>query len=376
MRLTLIISSLSAGGAERVMSLMANYWAAKNWAITLLTYDDGMTPPFYDLEPGISHIHLDVVRVSRNIVSGLLNNIRRLQRVRSAIKNSQPDAVISCLDAVNVITLMATSTLNISTLVLEQCDPRLVSSGRTWQWLQRLTYAKALKVITPCEGVDNYFNWLPQDKRIVIHNPLTPIQDNQEEINLPEGIDKGKNWIVTIGRLTRVKGYDILLSAFQRIANKHPDWQLLIIGNGELRPQLEELRERLHLTHQVFFLGLIKNPFAILKNSKLFVTASRSEGFGNALIEAMACGLPAISTDCPSGPREIIRHGIDGMLVPNGDIEALASTMNYLMINELALKKLAIHASEVTERFDLEKTMMIWEELLDDGLNGIEINAR
>ena len=221
-------------------------------------------------------------------------------------------------------------------------------------------------MISSSQGVDNYFHWLPKTKRAVIYNPLAAVEDDQSTINLPKGADPNKKWIISIGRLTYQKGFDILLSAFQRIAYKYPDWQLLILGEGELRLELENLRDKLGLTYQVFLPGLLDNPFPFLKQSKLFVLSSRFEGFGNVLIEAMACGLPVISTDCPSGPREIIRNSVNGILVPNEDMPALAATMDRLMSDEEERQRLAARAPEGAKLFTLEKIVGMWEALFSE----------
>ncbi len=214
-------------------------------------------------------------------------------------------------------------------------------------------------------GVDRCFTWLPERQRTVIHNPLIAIEDDQATLGLPvAGVPQDRKYITAMGRLTFQKGFDLLLAAFQMVADKHQDWQLLILGEGELRPELENLRESLGMTDRVLLLGIIKCPSRVLRCSALFVMASRFEGFPYALLEAMACGLPVIYTDCPSGPREIIRNEIDGVLVPNGDVPSLAATMDRLMSDETERKRLAARAPEVAERFSLGKIIGIWEALL------------
>ena len=171
-----------------------------------------------------------------------------------------------------------------------------------------------------------------------------------------------------MGRLTEQKGFDLLLTAFAKIALNHPNWQLLILGDGELRQQLEAQKDDLGLTNQVFFLGRVHNPFAILKHAKIFVMSSRFEGFPMAHGEAMTCGLPVIATDCPSGPGELIRDGIDGILVPNQDVKQLAIVMDNLMSDTIKRQYLAANTGAIIERFGLAKIMQDWENLITEVL--------
>jgi len=166
-----------------------------------------------------------------------------------------------------------------------------------------------------------------------------------------------------MGRLVPLKGFDRLLSAFKLAADKIPGWRLVIIGEGELRPELEQIIARCGLTESVQLTGLIQDPFAVMRQSRFFVMSSLSEGFPYALLEAMACGLPAIAMDCPSGPREIIRDGVDGIIVPDGDVDALATAMQRLMTDEPERQRLAAHALEVREEFNADKIIQLWQEL-------------
>ena len=365
MRLILVISSLTGGGAERAVVLLAEGFLKKGHNVSIVTLDRIETD-FYKLPDGVHRLALNIAGNSPTPIHALWNNIYRLWVLRRTIRASQPNVVISFLHQTNILTLLALTETPHPVIVSEQNNPRMyyIYSGSVWNKLRRVTYPKAARVVSTSQGVDDYFDWLPSTKRAVIYNPLAAVKDDQSTINLLQGADPNKKWVVAMGRLIYQKGFDILLSAFQKIANKHLDWQLLILGEGELRSELENLRENLGLNHQVFFPGLLSNPFPLLRQSKLFVLSSRFEGFGNVLIEAMACGLPVISTDCPSGPREIICHEVDGLLVPNEDVSALAAAMDRLMSDETERKRLAARTPEVAERFSLEKVIGIWEELI------------
>jgi glycosyltransferase involved in cell wall biosynthesis len=174
--------------------------------------------------------------------------------------------------------------------------------------------------------------------------------------------DRDKKTIVAMGRMRHQKGFDLLLKAFASCSN--PEWRLVIFGEGQERKGFELLIRELGLEGKVFMPGVVKDSMSLLKQADLFVMSSRFEGFPNALLEAMACGLPVISFDCPSGPGEIIRNGVDGLLVAPEDVNAMADAMKRLMADGEERKRLGTRAIEVLDRFGIEKVMKKWEELL------------
>ncbi len=364
MRVSFVTTSLSCGGAERAVVLLAEGFVQKGIKVDLITLA-GKHDDFYTLSNDINRVPLNIAGNSPTPLHAIRNNLYRLWVLRKTICSLKPDLVISVLYTANILTLLSLTQTKFIVIANEQNNPT-ASLNNLWKILQRLTYPKASKVVSISQGVNAYFDWLPTAKKTVIYNPLTSINHEQNIVNLPLDIGLNKKLIVAMGRLVKQKNFNLLLSAFHKIADKHPDWQLLIIGEGELRDQLEEFRDKLGLTTQVFFTGRINNPFPILKKSEIFVLSSRYEGLGMVLLEAMACGLPIVSTDCPSGPSEVIRDGIDGILVPNEDVSALSIAMDRLMSNEEQRKRLAIRAPEVKQRFGLEKIVAQWEALINE----------
>ena len=362
-RITLVISSLSCGGAERVLVLLAKRFIEREYQVSLVTLADKNTD-FYQLPSSVKRLSLDIMGQSGNIFEAIKSNFKRIVNLRKAIQSTQPDLVISFLRLTNVITILALLGVNYPVVVTEHNNARIFSYGKFWETLRRLTYPWSSIVVSVSKGVDKALEPLSKHKRAVIYNPII-IQENEAKSDqLPTTADPTKNWIVSMGRLKKQKGFDLLLPAFHKVSQQYPDWQLLILGQGELREQLENMRDNLGLSSQVIFTGSLRNPFKILRQAKIFVMASRNEGFPMAHGEALACGLPVIATDCPSGPREMIRHNIDGLLVPNQDISALATAMKYLMSYEHERQRLAAKTMEVTERFNIDKIMTKWEILI------------
>jgi GalNAc-alpha-(1->4)-GalNAc-alpha-(1->3)-diNAcBac-PP-undecaprenol alpha-1,4-N-acetyl-D-galactosaminyltransferase len=363
MRLTFVIPTLSSGGAERVLSILVQGFLDKGYEISVITLSS-RDKDFYVLPDGIKRLALNIMSNSTNPIQAIYHNLSRIFVLRKALKLTQPDVVISFLTATNILTILASSFTDYPVIGTVHNDLRMRSNGFLWDTLQRLVYPYGTKILSVSKGVNDYFTWLPDHKKVVIYNPFLAIAKNQELPTLPKGVDPQKLWLTSMGRLTDQKGFDLLLQAFAKIALNHPDWQLLILGDGELREELEDQKEQLGLTNQVFFLGRVSNPFAILQKSQLFVMSSRFEGFPMAHGEAMTCGLPVIATDCPSGPSELIRNGIDGILVPPDDPEKLAKVMDDLMSDEVKRQQLAQNTGAIFERFGLATVMKDWENLI------------
>lgn len=367
MRLTLVTPSLSCGGAERAAVLLAGGFLKKNYQVSLVTIA-GTETDFYKLPDGVHRLALNIAGNSPTPFHVLWNNLSRLCVLRQTIRALQPDAVISFLVETNILTLLALIQTNYPVLVSEQNNP---GSGtkNVWKKLRHWIYPLANKVVSVSEGVDNYFDdWLPKTQRAVIFNPLQPISDEPGTFDLPKGADPNKKWVIAMGRLVYQKNFELLLSAFHKIIDRYPDWQLLIFGEGEMRTELENLRDQLGLGDRVLLPGQTNNPIAVLKTAKLFILSSRWEGLPAVLFEALACGLPVVSTDCPSGPREIIRDGVDGILVPSEDMLSLATAMDSLMSDEEKRQHLAANTMEIKERFSLNKIVNTWETVINQAI--------
>lgn len=368
MRLTLVIASLGRGGAERTASVLASAWAERGFNVTIITVERDDVPAY----PLHSAIVLRQLRVrdgmARHLLHGGIRNLRIVRALRYAIRDSEPHVVISFMDISNILALLAAGGLDTRVIVTEHVHPAYHYIGWHWQTLRRFLYHRADALVCVSRPVLDWFQTNLRVSGYVIPNPvaLAPSPEHLDQTR-----DQGGHLIVGMGRLIEQKGFDLLLESFSRVAARHSDWSLNIIGEGPLRSQLETLSQQLSLTGQVRFTGALADPFPTLRAADLFVFSSRFEGFGNALCEAMACGLPAISFDCPSGPSEIVRNGLDGLLVPAGDVTALAAAMDHLMSDPHKRARLAARAPEVTERFGLTRVLNLWDQVFTDLLRRV-----
>jgi len=363
MRLTLIIPSLERGGAERVMSILASCWAGQGREVTLLTLKHGIKAA-YEVDSRVRLRNLGLpAEPAGNVLLAAFRQARRVSVLRRAIRESNPDLVISFMERTNVLTLIATRDLGVPVIISERVDPRLYEIGRLWQSLRQLTYPWASVLV--CQS-NVSLAWFEQKIRVrgcVIPNPVPLPGQRASSGSLIE--KKPPYTIVAMGRLVEQKGFDLLLDAFGQLAAEHRDWSLIIMGDGPLRDQLVSRANALKIESRVHFAGTVADPFPILRRASLFVLSSRFDGFPNALCEAMACGVAAISFDCPSGPADIIRHGVDGILVPPGDVGALAAAIDHLIKDPHERARLASRAPEVSTRFSVEKVLLSWNQLFE-----------
>jgi glycosyltransferase involved in cell wall biosynthesis len=250
-------------------------------------------------------------------------------------------------------------------IVEEQIDPTQNPVGRIVKFLRRLLYKRASAVVVLTPGIADWARSFVRSEAVhVIPNPVS----HHFSTNGGREPKREGHRVIAIGRLEAQKGFDMLLKAFAQSAQQHPGWTLKIIGDGSRREQLQALAAALQIGDRVIWERAVKEPEKELNRSDLFVLSSRYEGLPLVLLEAMACGLPVVSFDCPSGPREVINDGEDGILVPPNEIEALAGSMSRLMSSEDERKRLGERAAHVVERFGLAKIADMWTTVFEQAL--------
>ncbi len=356
MRIALIISALSAGGAERVIVTLANCWAARGWRVTLITFEPAGTTPYYQVDPRVALRQLGIASVGSPLWRAIRQNVRRIRALRQALRAADPDLAISFLAKINVLTVLASRGLDFPVVVSERNNPERQRFRGMWTWLRQRLYGTAYCVVTPSRGVLESFSGAIRERGRVIPNPV----DLAPAARTPRGSGR----LVAVGRLVHQKGFDLLLQAFAKIAPAHPEWTLTIWGEGEQRPALEGSSTALGLAGRVRLPGLTERPGQWVEATDVFVLSSRYESFGNVITEAMAAGLPVVAFDCPWGPGDILRHGEDGLLVPPEDVDALAAAMGRLIVDAALRERLGAAAARNVRRFAREAILAQWDTLV------------
>lgn len=364
--MSLVIPSLAPGGAERVLALLANEWAGRGHDVTVVTVGPRATDA-QPLHPAIVRRTLDLMRGSTNPAQALGHNCARVARLRRELRRARPDAVVSFLPSTNVLTLAATRFLRAGVIVAERIDPRQEPLPPFWAGGRRLFYPHANGIVVQTPEVREWAAGLVGPDRVhVIPNPVVACDEEQsrQALQTPDWLAPGSRTIFAIGRLTRQKGFDLLLRAFAACHAGRLEWRLVILGEGEERRGLERDARQLGIASAVSLPGYVPATPSLLRRGDVFVLSSRYEGFPNALLDAMKSGLPVVATDCPSGPRQIIRNGIDGMLVEPDQVDALAAAMRRLMDEPSLRARLASRSIEVCDRFSMSRIIRQWDVVL------------
>lgn len=342
------------------MTLLMNQWARNGHHISLVTFTDPSSD-FFQIETSIERHVVGLLAPSRTPLKAVQQNWSRVYRLRQLILNTKPDLVISAIDKMNVLVLLALRGKRIPILISEHTEPRLWDLG-IWEYLRRISYpwADGLVVLTREIMIDWGTRFLPNNRIFAIPYSVTPLELRHRVAST--------NLIVAMGRLNEVKRFDLLIQAFARCHQEFPEWRLRILGEGSERQVLERLIHDLNLVGMVDLPGSITNIGHALSEAEFFVLSSRVEGLPNVLLEAMSCGIPVIATSCSSGPREIVREGVDGLLVPPENVDALAAAMRRLMSDPDERARLAARAPEVRERFSMERVLALWDDAIRQSL--------
>ena len=352
MKLLFYIDSMQKGGANRVMANLTGFFANSGYDVVLVNDILSENRDLeYPLNPLVKRVILDVQNTSR-----AFSNLKRIAKLRELIKTENPECVISFMGPPNIRMLLASAFLKCRTVVSVRNDPTK-EYGTSWvkQLIANVVFLLADGCVFQTEDAALYFNRWVRRKSKVIVNPVNESFYGVKRSDTPRNI-------VTVGRLYPQKNHKLLIDAFAKIADDFPEENLIIYGEGPLREEMEKQIADLQLTNRIFLPGSTSRVPEVLSEAKLFVLSSDFEGMPNALMEAMAVGVPVISTDCPcGGPRSLVESESQGQLVPSGDAIALSNCMTAILSSQKLQQELSIGAKKRAYDFLPECVFRQWE---------------
>ena len=359
-KIAFVLPSLGSGGAERVLSILANKFVEDFDVMIITLYK---CQPFYPLKKEINlnycrETYLD----SPTKWQSLKNHWMIFYNLNKLLKNHGIDVCIGFMTTANIYLSIFSKINNIPCIISERIHPEFHKLNKFWQFMRRQTYGFANVLVVQTDSIKSYFEKFIEKKNIkIIKNPLASGLIQKRDIKHPR-----EQIILNVGRLDAQKNQDLLIKAFANVDNE--GWKVVLVGEGELRMTYETLITSLNLEQKIELVGIDSNIDTYYNNASIFVFTSRYEGFPNALTEAMYFGMACISTDCPSGPSDLIDTDYNGFLIRVEDQEALEVKLKILMADSELRNQMGLKAMERTKEFEPEVILDIWKNLINEVL--------
>ena len=350
------------GGVQRVASNLCHGWVRRGWEVHLIV-ESGVGTAF-PAPADVVHHQLSK-RHKRRGLKGIWDNFSRVIALGRIVRAERLDAVLAISTVANVHLAQADIPKNVVRVGSEHgYSPHFPLSFHK-EWFRRRTYPKLDAIVCPTkEAADYLAQAYPRARTLGIPNWLTwPLPKGDGSASAAMG-RTGRKTFVACGRFDKLKGFSRLIMMFDGLKERLPDWDLIIVGDGEDRALLEAQVDQAKLRDRVFFPGWVADMESAFRSADVFVFPSVSEGFALVLAEAMACGLPCVSYDCKVGPAEIIRDGVDGVLVPVGDEKTFSAAMLRLATDEAERRRLAASCPAVLARLSEDAIQPLWAKVL------------
>ena len=350
------VNSLTKGGAQRVIVNLTESLLEKGHQVTIVT--TAVYLPEYDLPERAKRIFPDITEeeITNNRI---VNFKRRFMKLRNVWKTEKPDVIVSFIGKNNFMAILTSWGLKIPVVVSVRGEPRAEYYDKMHESLAKTLMGKADGLILQTPDAKAYFPKWIQKKAVILENPLNP-----------EFIDayyegQRKNEIVSVGRIDANKNQKLIVEAFNRIAEELSDVNLVLYGDGEGKKELMDYVKNSPYRERIFLPGVVSDVKERIRKSKLFVLSSDTEGMPNALMEALALGIPSVSTDCPcGGPRMLMEGKENGILVPVGDADAMAAAMKKIFKDDELWKKYSKNAYKITQSQHPDEVNNKWENYL------------
>lgn len=352
-QIILINSSLSGGGSERAMTNLANYLNQHDYKVMMVLVRKKEKD--YDLDPEVELVQLE------NNYTKVRLFFKRLYDLRRIFKEKTDFCIISFMTDINFFSIVSSLGIRNKTLIVSERNDPSSLKGTTkimFKIVEQFFYKYADKIVFQTETVKRMYSKKLQDKSSVIPN-MVEVDSKLRNIN------KINNEIIAVGRLTYQKNFQLLLNSFAEVQKKYPNLKLSIYGNGPLREDLISQADSLGISKSVQFYKFEKDILSKVAKAKLFVSTSNYEGISNAMLEALAIGVPSICTDCPVGGASLaIQSGINGFLFPVGNHEELVDKIERVLDNPILYNEISINAANSMKKFSSSVIGKRWEDII------------
>lgn len=362
--LLIVMYSLTGGGAEKVASDLANSFALSGVRVRFVTLDRAKATDWPLIE-SVERRALNLVRPHANFLMNLTGNIIRVKALRGEFKNYKPDVVLSFITETNILAILASLNASHRIVVSERGYPEHEPVRLIWKRIRKYIYRTADAVVVQTKAVQI---WVEQEcsvvNSVVIPNMVSlPLPGHGPIVSPSSVVGVGDNVLLSVSQLRPQKGVDKLIRIFHDLPQLKQNWKLVICGSGEQEAELKNLVTSLGMDGQVYIIGRVGNTEEWYRRAGIFALTSESEGFPNALLEAMACGCPVISYDCDAGPRDIINSD-NGILVGNQNHIEFREKLSGLMKSHATRKDLGEISNQVLQKYHPDLILEQWQRVL------------
>lgn len=351
-KILIVISKINYGGAGKMVSFLANNLSRLGHEIIIFTFASNDIHYYLDK-------NINCVSMNYNKDCTVFKKISPIFKTRKLIKDTNPDVIISFLNNANFISILASFFTKVPVIICERSDP--YHENNISLKIMRSFYRFAEGAVFQTRGAKEYYNKIVQQKSKIIPNPVTI----KREKRLP--FKERKNEIAFVARFNvKQKRQDLMIKAFKKVLKTHKNYKLVFYGDGPDMDKIINMAREYNILKNVIFAGKVNNIQKVLKKSKLFVLTSDYEGIPNALIEAMAVGLPVVTTDCsPGGAELLVKNKVNGIIVPRGNANEIAEAITFLLSNPVIAEELGERAQEIITSFSPFKIIKEWDDYID-----------
>lgn len=350
-KIVFLVSSMGRGGAERVVSILANEYIKMGWEVDICMLLHNIMS--YNVNKKVNIIDLSYERYGF-----FLNRIKGLFSLRKYVKNNHADIYVPFLSKISVLFMLATLGLDLNgkrIVSSERIDPYSVKYPKILRILINIAFLKSNNIVFQSKKAMSFYSKKIQKKGLIIGNPVDLTIEKKRERSFI---------IITAGRLVPQKNQKMLIKAFANISKEFPEYTLHIYGEGELRQELEKEIKFLKMENKIYLKGECEKYLDKLSSAEIFVLPSNYEGLSNALLEALLMGIPTISTDC-AGAEEIIENYKNGLLISRGNQKELEMGLRELISNKVLQRKLSNNAKKLKKYFLVENVIFKWKKIIE-----------